>query len=125
LKDNDVDGAITQTIKLMSTKKPKEADITFSLADNAEDKVHFISIPKDTNIAHPYFATDVVKMVQESLELNGDMQIFNMYKFNEFVREKKVKENVSYCYKVMLGRTTRYKYSQQFVEYITYIVSQK
>lgn len=124
--NNDISGDITQTIKLVSTKKSNEADLVYALEPNSEKAVHFINVPKDVNVTHPFLATEAVKSIKESLMLSlGSDFGFNMHKFTAFCKDKGIKENQNYCYKIEAGKEVRYKYSHDLINYAVYILSEE
>jgi len=123
--DNN-DNAITQTIKLTTVKKTKDADLTFQLSNDADKKATLISVPKDFNKTHPYRQKEVVDLVRESLMLShGDNFGFNQHTFQNFCKQKDVKSQAKYCYHVKVDKTPRYMYSQELVEYILFELSEK
>ena len=116
---------ITQTIKLVSTKKTKEADIKFSISDDSDGNVHFIEVPKDVNLTHPYSAKQAVRKIKETLALSaGISHGFTMSTFTNLCKDKNVKDNQNYCYEVDYGQSVIKKYSDSLIEYIIYIYTQ-
>ena len=114
--------SITQTIKLVSTKKSKEADIRFSISDDADGSVHFIEVPKDVNDTHPYSAKEAVKKIKETLIFSiGTEHGFTMTTFTNLCRDKKVRDNQRFCYEVDYGKSKIKKYSESLIEYLLYI----
>ena len=118
----DKHGDITQTIRLMTTKKSAEADLKFSISSDSSQAAHFINVPKDINVTHPFSAKEAVKNIQESLALTyGNSFGFNMHTFTRFCTKNKIKEQRNYSYKVDHGKTALYKYSQDLVNYVVYM----
>ena len=116
--------SISQTIKLVSTKKSKEADIRFSISDDADGSVHFITVPKDVNETHPYSAKEAVKKIKETLIFSmGTEHGFTMTTFINLCRDMKVRDNQSFCYEVDYGKSRIKKYSESLIEYLLYVYS--
>jgi hypothetical protein len=114
--------SIKQTIKLVSTKKRKDADIEFSISDDANESVHFVQVPKDVNSTHPYSAKEAVKKIKETLTLSlGEEYRFTMTTFTDLVRAKGIKHNQEYCYKLEYGKSKLWKYSEKLIEHIIYL----
>jgi hypothetical protein len=117
--------SITQTIKLVSTKKSKDADVKFSISADADDSVHFVQVPKDVNSTHPYCAKEAVKKIKETLALSqGTEYKFTMKTFTDLVKDKGIKHNQEYCYELEYGKTTVKKYSEKLIEFIVYLCTQ-
>jgi len=118
--------SITQTIKLVSTKKHKEADVQFAINNEASESAHLIKVPKDVNITHPYSATEAVKKIRETLSLSfGAEYKFTMNTFTTIVRDKGIRDNQEYCYELMYGKSKLKKYSEKLIEYMVLICSEK
>ena len=125
ISENNNEDLITQTIKLVVTKKTNEADIQYSLSDKADDKAHILHIPKDVNISHPYSASQAVAKIQETLIISlGINHGFNMNTFTNICNDKKIRENQHYYYAMDYGKGKVKKYSEKLLEYIVYIYSQ-
>jgi len=123
--NNNNSDAITQTIKLVSTKRESDADLKFSISDDSDTKVHFVNVTRDSNITHPYTATQAVTKIKESLEINlGVEHGFNMASFTNICREKNVRSNATYFYELSYGKSSIKKYSEKLIEYIFYLYSQ-
>ena len=117
--------SIVQTIKLVSTKKSKDADVKFSISDDTDDSAHFIHVPKDVNSTHPYSAKEAVKKIKEtiSLSLGADYR-FTMTTFTDFIRDKGIRHNQEYCYELEYGKSKLKKYSEKLIEHIVYFCTQ-
>ena len=117
--------SISQTIRLISTKKSKDADVTFALSDEVDDKAHMIKVPKDVNITHPYSAKQALKKIQEALVLSlGVEHGFNITSFQRICKDRKVFNNQKYFYEVKYATTKAKLYSEELIEYIVYLYSQ-
>ena len=64
------DENLTQTLRLVSTKKESEADIKYTVVKDGGEKATVINVPKDIDKTHPYTATEVIKKIKETLELS-------------------------------------------------------
>ena len=117
--------SIAQTIRLVSTKKRKEADVTFSLDVDAEDKAHLIQVPKDVNLTHPYSAKQALKKIQEALVLSlGVEHGFNITSFQRICKDRNIFDNQKYFYEVNYAKSKAKLYSDELIEYVVYIYSQ-
>ena len=115
---------ITQTISLVSTKKREEADIIFSIANDSDNKVKFIDVPKDVNLTHPYSAKEAILKIQESLNLSlGIDHGFTSASFTNICKDRKLKENQAYYYVIKYGQGVVQKYSEKLIEQIVYLYS--
>ena len=70
------DEALTQTLKIISTKKESETDLKYTIVKNGGENATIINVPKDIDKTHPYTTTEIVKKIQETLELTfGQIKI--------------------------------------------------
>lgn len=60
-KELDSDESLTQTLRLISTKKESEADIKYTVVKDGGEKATVINVPKDIDKTHPYTTTEVIK----------------------------------------------------------------
>ena len=92
-KDLNSDESLSQTLRLVATKKESEADIKYTIVKDGGEKATVINIPKDIEKTHPYTATEVVKKIKETLELSlGPDHGFTLNKFQDICRRKRIKE---------------------------------
>ena len=126
INDETTGDLITQTIKLQATKKSNEADVTFAISNNADDKATFIEVAKDVNTSHPYSASQAVAKIRETLNLSLGMNHgFNMFVFTNMCSALKVKNNQIYAYTLDYGKGEGVKkYSEKLVEHMVYVYSQ-
>lgn len=116
----DSDENLTQTIKLVSTKKESEADIKYTIVKDGGEKAKIINVPKDVNITHPYKTREIINRISETVELTlGPNHGFTSNKFYDICKRKNIKENQEYCYQVKYYNTNINMYSDIAIEYIS------
>ena len=121
-KELDSDENLTQTLRLVSTKKESEADIKYTVVKDGGEKATVINVPKDIDKTHPYTATEVIKKIKETLELSlGPNHKFTSNKFQDICKRKGIKNNQDYCYQFPYSKTKIYKYSDITIEYISQV----
>ena len=121
-KELDSDESLSQTLRLVSTKKESEADIKYTVVKDGGEKATIINVPKDIDKTHPYTATEVIKKIKETLELSlGPNHKFTSNKFQDICKRKEIKNNQDYCYQFPYSKTKIYKYSDITIEYISRI----
>ena len=113
------DEALTQTLKIISTKKESEADLKYTIVKNGGENATIINVPKDIDKTHPYTTTEIVKKIQETLELTfGQNHGFTKNTFQDICRNKNIKGNQDYCYQFPYSKNQIYKYSDITIEYV-------
>lgn len=121
-KELDSDENLTQTLRLVSTKKESEADIKYTVVKDGGEKATVINVPKDIDKTHPYTATEAIKKIKETLELSlGPNHKFTSNKFQDICKRKGIKNNQDYCYQFPYSKTKIYKYSDITIEYISQV----
>lgn len=86
------DESLSQTLRLVATKKETEADIKYTLVKNDGEKAKVINIPKNIEKTHPYTTTEVIKKIKETLELSlGQNHGFTSNKFQDICKRKGIK----------------------------------
>lgn len=111
---------LTQTLRLVSTKKESEADVKFTIVKDGGQPVQTINVPKDIEKTHPYATKQIIKKISETLELSlGPNHGFTSNKFQDICKRKNIKSNQDYCYSFPYSTTTIYKYSDLVIEYIS------
>ena len=114
------DETLTQTLRLVSTKKESEADVKFTIVKDGGQPVQTINVPKDIEKTHPYATKQIIKKISETLELSlGPNHGFTSNKFQDICKRKNIKSNQDYCYSFPYSTTTIYKYSDLAIEYIS------
>lgn len=121
-KELDSDESLSQTLRLVSTKKEAEADIKFTIVKDGGEQATIINVPKDIERTHPYTTNDVVKKIKETLEFSlGPDHGFTSNKFQEICKRKGIKNNQDYCYQFSYSKNTINKYSDITIEYVSQI----
>lgn len=116
------DESLSQTLRLISTKKESEADIKYTIVKDSKELATIINVPKDIEKTHPYTTTEVVKKIKETLELSlGPNHGFTPNKFQDICKRKKIKSNQDYCYLFEYSKSKIYKYSDIAIEYISQV----
>lgn len=116
------DESLSQTLRLVATKKETEADIKYTLVKNDGEKAKVINIPKNIEKTHPYTTTEVIKKIKETLELSlCQNHGFTSNKFQDICKRKGIKSNQDYCYQFTYSKNTINKYNDLAIEYISQI----
>lgn len=114
------DDTLTQTLRLVSTKKESEADIKYTIVKDGGQPVQTINVPKDIEKTHPYTTNQIVKKISETIELSlGPNHGFTSNKFQDICKRKNIKTNQDYCYQFPYYNTKINKYSDLAIEYIS------
>lgn len=121
-KELESDETLSQTLRLVATKKESEADIKYTVVKDGGEKATIINVPKDIDKTHPYTTNEVVKKIKETLELSlGPDHGFTSNKFQDICKRKGIKSNQDYCYEFPYSKTKIYKYSDITIEYISQV----
>ena len=116
------DDTLTQTLRLVSTKKESEADIKYTIVKDGGQPVQTINVPKDIEKTHPYTTNQIIKKISETIELSlGPNHGFTSNKFQDICKRKNIKTNQDYCYQFPYYNTKINKYSDLAIEYISEI----
>ena len=119
-KELESDDTLTQTLRLVSTKKESEADIKYTIVKDGGQPVQTINVPKDIEKTHPYTTNQIVKKISETIELSlGPNHGFTSNKFQDICKRKNIKTNQDYCYQFSYSNTKINKYSDLAIEYIS------
>ena len=119
-KELESDDTLTQTLRLVSTKKESEADIKYTIVKDGGQPVQTINVPKDIEKTHPYTTNQIVKKISETIELSlGPNHGFTSNKFQDIRKRKNIKTNQDYCYQFPYSNTKINKYSDLAIEYIS------
>lgn len=114
------DDTLTQTLRLVSTKKESEADVKYTIVKDGGQPIQTINVPKDIEKTHPYATKQIIKKISETLELSlGPIHGFTSNKFQDICKRKNIKSNQDYCYSFAYSKNTIYKYSDLAIEYIS------
>ena len=121
-KELESDETLSQTLRLVATKKESEADIKYTVVKDGGEKATIINVPKDIYKTHPYTTNEVIKKIKETLELSlGPDHGFTSNKFQDICKRKGIKSNQDYCYQFPYSKSKIYKYSDITIEYISQI----
>lgn len=119
-KELESDDTLTQTLRLVSTKKESEADIKYTIVKDGGQPVQTINVPKDIEKTHPYKTNQIVKKISETIELSlGPNHGFTSNKFQDICKRKNIKTNQDYCYQFPYSNIKINKYSDLAIEYIS------
>lgn len=114
------DESLSQTLRLVATKKESEADVKYTITKNSAEKATIINVPKDIIKTHPYTTNEVVKKIKETLEISmGPNHGFTSNKFQDICKRKGIKTNQDYCYQFQYSKNIINKYSDITVEYVS------
>lgn len=114
------DETLTQTLRLVSTKKESEADIKYTIVKEGGQMVQTINVPKDIEKTHPYTTRQIIKKISETVELSlGPNHGFTSNKFYDICKRKNIKANQDYCYQFPYYNLKINKYSDLAIEYVS------
>ena len=106
---------IALTHRLVLTKKPSEADIVLSLADEGEGAARLIEVPRDVSGTHPYLFRQVVAAVAD--RLRGTVR-FTQYDLHAMLLKLKVKKAPRSGYHYLVEATGTHLYSGDLIDLI-------
>lgn len=114
------DETLTQTLRLVSTKKESEADVKFTIVKDGGENAKIINVPKDIDKTHPYKTKEIINKISETIELTlGPNHGFTSNKFHDICKRKNIKTNQDYCYQFKYYNTNINMYSDLAIEYIS------
>lgn len=118
------DESLTQTLKLVSTKKEADADIKYAIDKDSKNSASFIIVPKDIDKTHPYTTKQLIDKICETLTLSmGIDHGLTSNKFQDICSRNGIKSNQDYCYQFQYSKNTINKYSEITIEYISSLYS--
>lgn len=121
-KELDSDESLSQTLRLIATKKEAEADIKYTVVKDGGEKATVINVPKDIDKTHPYTTNEVIKKIRETLELSFGLDHgFTSNKFQDICKRRGIKNIQDYCYQFPYSKNKIYKYSDITIEYVSQI----
>lgn len=107
------------------TKDKSKATELYHIDNKAVDGVRIIKELKDPNSTHKYNAKACIKDInkrikKDGIELiyKGQVVVFNMYHFLNFINYFGLKENEKMCYTYLVSSQPQYSYSQQAIDFI-------
>ena len=114
--------AINVNLNLRVVKNAKDAQLTFAVANNAEDAVYFIDKIKDINATFPYSQKNAREIIMKNLK-RKDIEInLHQSNFNLICNKYNLKQNETYFYHHNL--TDRYVCSQNLINFVTDLLVQ-
>lgn len=114
--------AINVNLNLRVVKNAKDAQLTFAVANNAEDAVYIVDKIKDINTTFPYSQKNAREIIMKNLK-RKDIEInLHQTNFNLICNKYNLKQNETYFYHHNL--TDRYVCSQKLINFVTDLLTQ-
>ena len=114
--------AINVNLYLRVVKNAKDAQLTFAVANNAEDAVYIVDKIKDINTTFPYSQKNAREIIMKNLK-RKDIEInLHQTNFNLICAKYNLKQNDTYFYHHNL--TDRYVCSQNLINFVTDLLTQ-
>lgn len=112
--------AINVNLNLKVVKNIKDAQLTFSIAKNAEDAVYFIDKIKDVNTNYPYSQKKARELITQNLKRKDIIINLHQTNFGLICDRFDLKNNEDYFYYHSL--TKRYGCSQKLIDFVTNLI---
>ena len=112
--------AINVNLNLKVVKNIKDAQLTFSIAKNAEDAVYFIDKIKDVNTNYPYSQKKARELITQNLKRKDIIINLHQTNFGLICDKFDLKNNEDYFYYHSL--TKRYGCSQKLIDFVTNLI---
>lgn len=112
--------AINVNLNLKVVKNIKDAQLTFSIAESAEDAVYFIDKIKDVNTNYPYSQKSARELIMQNLKRKGIDINLHQTNFGLICTKFDLKNNEDYFYCHSL--TNRYGCSQKLIDFVTKLI---
>lgn len=112
--------AINVDLNLKVVKNIKDAQLTFSIAQNAEEAVYFIDKVKDVNTNYPYSQKTAREVILQNLKRKGIEINLHQTNFGLICNKFNLKNNEDYFYYHSL--TKRYGCSQKLIDFISQLI---
>lgn len=109
--------AINVNLNLKVVKNIKDAQLTFAIADKAEESVYFIDKVKDINTNYPYSQKSARELIMKNLKRKGIEINLHQTNFGLICDKFNLKDNEDYFYFHSL--TKRYGCSQKLIDFVT------
>ncbi len=113
--------AINVNLNLKVVKNIKDANLTFSIAKDAEDAVYFVDKVKDINTTYPYSQKSARELIMNNLKRKNIDINLHQSNFNLICDKYNLKNNEDYFYYHTLSN--RYVCSQKLVDFTTKLLS--
>lgn len=119
-EEDSIFAQINYTISF--TKDMQSADIK-AYYSNSDDAIGFkkISVPKDSNLTHPFTMGQVINEIKKIAAENGCNYNFNKLNKNRlslFNKTNNISKKQEYCYGSQFGTNVYKKYSQAYIDLI-------
>lgn len=125
MSELDSDESLTQTLKLIVTRKEADADIKYHIDKDAQKGSTVVAVPKDIDRTHPYTTKEVIEKICETLTLSmGIDHKFTSNKFHDLCKQTGIKSNQDYCYQFPYSKSIINKYSEITIEYVSSLYSE-
>lgn len=112
--------AINVNLNLKVVKNIKDAQITFSIVESAEDAVFFIDKVKDVNTSYPYSQKSARELIMKNLKRKNIEIDLHQTNFGLICNKFNLKNNEDYFYFHSL--TKRYGCSQKLIDFVTNLI---
>lgn len=113
--------AINVNLNLKVVKNIKDAQLTFSIAENAEDAIYFIDKIKDINTSYPYSQKSARELIMKNLKRKNIEINLHQTNFGLICNKFNLKNNEDYFYFHSL--TKRYACSQKLIDFVTNLIT--
>lgn len=114
--------AINVNLNLRVVKNQKDAKLTFSIAQNANEAIYFVDKLKDINTTFPYSQRSARDMIMKNLARKGIEINLHQTNFSLICKKFDLKNNEDYFYYHTL--TKRYACSQKLIDFVTNLISE-
>lgn len=114
--------AININLNLKVVKNIKDANMTFSIANDAKESVYFVDKIKDINTTYPYTQKTARETITNNLQRKNITVNLHQQNFSLICNKYNLKDNEDYFYYHNL--TKRYVCSQKLVDFITNMLLQ-
>ena len=112
--------AININLNLKVVKNIKDAQLTFSIAENAKDAIYFIDKVKDINTSYPYSQKSARELIMKNLKRKNMEINLHQTNFGLICNKFNLKNNEDYFYFHSL--TKRYACSQKLIDFVTNLI---
>lgn len=109
--------AINVNLNLKVVKNIKDANLTFSIASDAESAIYFVDKIKDINTTYPYSQKNSRELIMNNLKRKNIEINLHQTNFNLLCDKYNLKDNEDYFYYHTLSK--RYMCSQKLIDFTT------
>ena len=114
--------AINVNLNLRVVKNQKDAKLTFSIAQNADEAIYFVDKLKDINTTFPYSQKSARDMIMKNLARKDIELNLHQTNFSLICKKFDLKNNEDYFYHHALSN--RYVCSQKLIDFVTNLISE-